>query len=113
MQNKLEELIKVSKEIKKLQALEKEIKAWILSDDDFSKEKINGYVVNKITKRIVKVKKDIDLDALYEIYPDAKKVVTSVDMKVLQNIPEAHDMLEIAESSYIMVKEEAIKDDSF
>ena len=113
MKEKLEKLIKVSKEIKKLSVLEKELKAEILENESFDNEVIEWFKVSKIIKRLVKLKSDVDLDSLYEKFPDVKKVVVSTDMKVLEKLPEAHDMLEIQKSEYIMIKEQKIKDTDF
>ena len=110
---KLEELIKVSKEIKKLQGLEKSMKEEILEDTSFDAEVVEGYKVSKIIKRLVKLKDDVDVEALYEKFPEVKKVVVSTDMKVLEKLPDAHDMLEIKKSEYIMIKEQKVKDTDF
>ena len=113
MNENLLELIRVSKEIKKLQWTEKALKLQVLEDEAFDNETVEGYKVSKIIKRLVKIKDDVDVDALYEKFPEVKKVVVSTDMKVLEKLPEAHDMLKIEKSEYIMIKEQKVKDTDF
>ena len=98
----VKELVEVRTLLKKLKEKEESLIDHLKADEDFEKysdDKVNVY---KSVRRTVELKEGIDKEDAMRLFPKAIK--ESLDMKVLREIPEAHELMEMKETEVLTVK---------
>jgi hypothetical protein len=104
MLEKATRLIELSKLIKELQEEEKAIKAELIDHVGDEGIVIDGNKITKATRSTVKLKEGVDEAEVMFEYPSAVVTTTTINIDVLRDIPEAHELLAVVETSYLQVK---------
>ena len=98
----VEQLIETQKLIDKLLAKKEDLVNYLKADDTFSGVSNDKVTIKKYKSRTTVLKDGIEKDDMMNKFPAAVK--TSLDMKVLAEITEAHDYLELKETEILSVK---------
>lgn len=97
----LKEFVLVSEELKLLEKKKKDLAEKILQME-WREFECDGWKINKRTRKTIKLKEETSEEFIMEKFPEA--ISKSVNIKVLQKIPDAHDFLEMKESSFVQAK---------
>ena len=101
----LERVAEIDAKIEKLQAERKEIldaAMETVGDEgyEYVDEMGNKYKMIKVTKQNRKIKEGVTPEQVKEVCPDAVKVSTEIDKKILEVLPSGHQFLENNPTSY-------------
>lgn len=97
------QLLQTRKLIKQLQEKEQDMIDWLQADDNFQWYKWDDAIIKKYVSRSTVLKQGIEQEQMMEKFPEAVVTKASLDMKLLGEIPGAHEYLELKESDRLSI----------